>query len=83
MGVREEGDWYFADVLVVPRDEEGLVENIGRATKEALELDWRLHDLVVMPVREMPDDSARPETGREAPDSGTGRGALEEGHAPC
>jgi cation diffusion facilitator family transporter len=52
--VREEGHVFYADALVVPKHERGLVENVAHATAGALELDWRLHDLVVMPVRELP-----------------------------
>jgi cation diffusion facilitator family transporter len=56
--VREEGHVLFADALVVPKHERKLLENLARTTADALELDWRLHDLVLMPVRELPDGSA-------------------------
>jgi cation diffusion facilitator family transporter len=63
--VREEGHMLFADALVVPRTEQHLVEHIAEATEAALELDWRLHDLVVMPVHELPREARTPRTGRE------------------
>jgi cation diffusion facilitator family transporter len=63
--VREDGHMLFADALVVPRTERHLVDHIAEATEEALELDWRLHDLVVMPVRELPREARTPEAGRE------------------
>jgi cation diffusion facilitator family transporter len=72
--VREEGHMLFADALVVPRTERDLVDRIARMTEDALELDWRLHDLVVMPVRELPRDARTADTGREGRDE-PGRGA--------
>jgi divalent metal cation (Fe/Co/Zn/Cd) transporter len=63
--VREDGHMLFADALVVPRTERDLVDNIAEATEHALALDWRLHDLVIMPVRELPHEDWSPETGRE------------------
>lgn len=72
--VREDGHMLFADALVVPRTERDLVDNIAEATEDALELDWRLHDLVVMPVRELPRGERTPDTGREGR-TGARRGA--------
>jgi len=48
--LREHGRMITGDVLVVPRDETDLTRRIARAAAELTALDWRLHDLVVMPV---------------------------------
>jgi hypothetical protein len=62
--VREEGHVLFADAVVVPRDERDLVERIDRTASAALRIDWRLHDLVLMPVRRLPGEAI---PGREPP----------------
>ncbi len=74
---REEGHVYFADALVVPATTDHLVERIAETTGAALELDWRLGDLVLMPVEELPEDDESTESrqGREAQRNG-------EQHAP-
>lgn len=51
--VREEGHVFFADVQLVPKTSEDLVSNIGEAEKHLLRIDWRLHDIVIMPVDEI------------------------------
>jgi hypothetical protein len=48
--LREHGRVLTGDVYVVPRDQTDLVARLERAAKELRELDWRLHDLNVMPV---------------------------------
>jgi cation diffusion facilitator family transporter len=47
---REEGHVYFGEALVVPSDHRGLVQKIHRALQDLQAMDWRLHDLVIMPV---------------------------------
>jgi hypothetical protein len=46
---------------VVPVDDEDLLERLERANRHLLELDWRLHELVITPVREI----QRPKPARE------------------
>jgi hypothetical protein len=38
---------------VVPVDDEDLLERLERANRHLLDLDWRLHELVITPVREI------------------------------
>lgn len=69
--IREQGRRFLAEALVVPSREAGLVGNIARASREACELDWRLLQLVIMPVERIPDDVQgrrpdRPERGEDA-----------------
>jgi cation diffusion facilitator family transporter len=47
---REEGHVFFGEALVVPSDHRGLVPKIHRALEDLQAMDWRLHDLVIMPV---------------------------------
>jgi divalent metal cation (Fe/Co/Zn/Cd) transporter len=55
--VREEGHVYFADALVVPAKDRPIVGEIERTVDRARELDWRLHDLIIMPVARLPSPS--------------------------
>jgi cation diffusion facilitator family transporter len=48
--VREEGHVFFADILVVPTTAEDLPEKMRRAERELKKIDWRLHDIMIMPV---------------------------------
>lgn len=47
------GHVYFGDAQVVPTDERGLVDKIDRATEKVLGLDWRLHEIAIVPVKEL------------------------------
>ena len=53
--LREEGQVYFGEAFVVPSGTSNLTQNIEDATREARDLDWRLQDLVIMPVRTLPE----------------------------
>ena len=52
---------YFGEAFVVPSDETNITEKVEDALKRARDLDWRIHDLALTPVRELPekDQSAR------------------------
>ena len=63
--MREEGHVFFGEAFVVPRDPAGdLPRLIEEAVEQALAADWRLQDLVVMPVTALQD--ATPGAEREA-----------------
>ena len=53
--LREEGQVYFGEAFVVSSDSANLTQNIEDASKKARALDWRVQDLVIMPVRKLPD----------------------------
>jgi cation diffusion facilitator family transporter len=53
--LREEGHVYFGEVFVVPSDETNLVEKLEQAHQDVHDLDWRLHDVVITPTRELGD----------------------------
>jgi cation diffusion facilitator family transporter len=64
--LREHGRVLTGEVFVVPRDQTDLVARIERAAKELQHLDWRLHDLNIMPVSQL-------EPQMDAEKSGSGR----------
>jgi cation diffusion facilitator family transporter len=49
--LREEGHVFTGEVLVVPRTEENLVERLAALADELLELEWKVYDIVVVPVK--------------------------------
>jgi cation diffusion facilitator family transporter len=51
--LREEGHVFVGEAFVVPVDDEDLVNRLERANRHLLDLDWRLHELVIAPVREI------------------------------
>ena len=55
--MREDGHVFFGEAFVIPSDERGLVSKLSSATDEMKKLDWRLHDLVIMPVSEFDPDT--------------------------
>lgn len=48
--MREEGHVYFGEVFLVASDQTNLPERLAHAAEECSNLDWRIHDLVMMPV---------------------------------
>jgi cation diffusion facilitator family transporter len=51
--LREEGHVFVGEAFVVPVDNQDLVNRLERANEQLLGLDWRLHELVIAPVREI------------------------------
>jgi cation diffusion facilitator family transporter len=51
--LREEGHVFFGEAFVVPTGDDDLVARLARANRQLLELDWRLHELVITPVPEI------------------------------
>jgi divalent metal cation (Fe/Co/Zn/Cd) transporter len=58
--MREDGHVFYGEAFVVPSDERGLVSKVAAAVEELKKLDWRLHDLVIMPVGELPEGPPEP-----------------------
>ena len=48
--MREEGHVYFGEAFVVVAETAHLPEKLYEATKACAELDWRVHDIVLVPV---------------------------------
>jgi divalent metal cation (Fe/Co/Zn/Cd) transporter len=64
--LREEGHVFAGEAFVVPSTEGGILDNIDRASERLAELDWRLHDVVIVPVDSLEDRetvAAQAETG--------------------
>lgn len=55
--LREDSDVLTGEVFVVPRDEEQLMSKVEEATDVACSVDWRLHDVNVVPVRSISADA--------------------------
>jgi len=51
--LREEGHVFVGEAFVVPVDNQDLVIRLERANQQLLDLDWRLHELVIAPVHEI------------------------------
>ena len=54
--LREEGQVYFGEALVVPSDETNITQKVEEALRRARDLDWRIYDLALTPVRELPEE---------------------------
>jgi cation diffusion facilitator family transporter len=51
--LREAGHVFTGEAFVVPVDNDDLVGRLERANQHLLDLDWRLHELVISPVPEI------------------------------
>jgi len=58
--VREEGHVFFADIQVVPTTSENLTSRVATVAQQLMDLDWRLHDVVIMPVDEIESEVDEP-----------------------
>jgi cation diffusion facilitator family transporter len=60
--LREEGHVFAGEALVVPKDENELLRHLEEAREGLDELDWRVHDVVIVPLESLPSrsDSAPP-----------------------
>jgi cation diffusion facilitator family transporter len=56
--LREDSDVLSGEVFVVPRDDTHLIDKIEEATRVASGVDWCLHDISVVAVREIGHDGA-------------------------
>ena len=54
--MREEGHVYFGEAFVVLRETADLPEKLYEATQACADLDWRVHDLVLVPVPSLDGD---------------------------
>jgi cation diffusion facilitator family transporter len=51
---REHGPVYFGEIYVVVKNSEGLVENLEKGVKELKAHHWKIHDVLITPVDELP-----------------------------
>jgi cation diffusion facilitator family transporter len=64
--LREDGDTLTGEAFVVPRDERDIWKRLGQAHEAAHAVDWRLHDINVVPVSSL---------GRQEGEKGRAAGA--------
>lgn len=57
--LREQGHVFFGEAFVVPRSPSDLPRRIEQAVEEAKKLNWRLLELVIMPVSRLDDPRGR------------------------
>ena len=53
--LREDGHLFAGEIIVVPGREEGLIDHLEEATEQVRALDWKLHDVVIVPVSDIED----------------------------
>ena len=51
--LREDGHLFAGEVIVVPASEDGLMDRLEEATERIRALDWKMHDIVVVPARDI------------------------------
>ena len=51
--IREDGDVLTGEAFLVPRDERDLLQRLDQARGVAHSVDWRLHDISMVPVRSL------------------------------
>jgi divalent metal cation (Fe/Co/Zn/Cd) transporter len=54
--VRDEGHVFHVESFIVPRDGVASLDQLSRARQLVADLDWKLRDVVVVPVAELPED---------------------------
>jgi cation diffusion facilitator family transporter len=62
--MREEGHVYFGEVFLVISDATDLVNRLSNATRQCAELNWRVHDIVLVPVTSLDDSHRREKPAR-------------------
>jgi cation diffusion facilitator family transporter len=75
--LREEGHVFTGEVMVVPRasaltDGEGLMERLEELAEHLLSLEWKVYDIVVVPVREIDIPSPGVTVGGQETSAGDG-----------
>ena len=57
--MREHGMVFFGDIFVVPHSEDHLIDKIEDLLEKGKNLDWKIEDLVIHPVRKLPNPNVR------------------------
>jgi cation diffusion facilitator family transporter len=66
--LREEGHVFTGEVLVVPKADDHLLDRLEELAEHLLSLEWKVYDIVVVPVREIDVPSPGVPTGSAAGD---------------
>jgi cation diffusion facilitator family transporter len=59
--VRDQGHVFHVEAFVRPVDRAPTLDQLEEAVDVLRDLDWKIHDVVVMPVRDLPDTIPAPE----------------------
>jgi predicted RecA/RadA family phage recombinase len=51
--LREEGDIFTSEAFIVPKNEQNILDHLERIYAKIEQFDWRLHDVVVVPLRSL------------------------------
>jgi cation diffusion facilitator family transporter len=54
--IRDQGHVFHAEVFVVPRRGKVSLSDLAAARDECIALDWKLQDVVIVPVEELPEE---------------------------
>lgn len=54
--LRELGHFIGGEILIVPTDEKGLLTRLGEARQQLRKLDWRIDEVVIVPVSSLPGE---------------------------
>jgi cation diffusion facilitator family transporter len=54
--LREEGHIYMGEAFVVPAEDLNLTQYINDAAEEIKKINWQLHEVVITPVKELPQE---------------------------
>jgi cation diffusion facilitator family transporter len=54
--LREEGHVYFGEGFIVPVSEAGLTHEIESITNKITQLDWRIQEFIITPVKKLPEE---------------------------
>jgi cation diffusion facilitator family transporter len=59
--IREHGHVYFGEVYIIPKDNPAnLVDLLKEGFEKIVDMNWRLFDFTLMPVKELPENSTLP-----------------------
>ncbi|MEQ9618913.1 MAG: cation diffusion facilitator family transporter [Deltaproteobacteria bacterium] len=51
--LREEGHVFTGEIFIIPDNETGIIDKLKEASELAASLDWRIHNVIALPVREL------------------------------
>ncbi len=60
--MREAGDIFFTEVFFIPAIEKNLTDEMKQVTEKARELDWKIFDVIISPVKEFTEEQDESDT---------------------
>ncbi|HET6527677.1 MAG TPA: cation diffusion facilitator family transporter [Balneolaceae bacterium] len=55
--LREAGNVFFGEAFIIPKEDVNIMDNIEKTRDRVLQIDWKLHDLVITVVKELPEEA--------------------------